>query len=148
MFACAGPTGPGPQQVTFPPGERVVEGDGLSLELSGARYDMRQVSVQLTLRNQADAPITIEREGILLAYDALEYPISATASPKLQARTVIPAGEQAQLELGFVMEQALVEAGTLNLYSIRRGERLVEPLRVIVPPPAAFVEAAQPPPEP
>ena len=92
--------------------------------------------------------LTVEREGMLLAYGELEYPVSTLASSELVAQTQVAAGASVELELAFVTEQPMVEAATLQLLSIRRGEDWEQPLRLIVPPPAAFVDAAQPTSEP
>lgn len=145
--ACAGPAGPGPQEATFPPGQRVARGPQVAVELLAARYDMRQVELRATIVNRGDEPLTVDRDGILLEVQALEYPVSRLASDAPQEHTVVGPGERAELRLAFVMEQALVQAGTLHLMSIRRGaedQPWLEPLHLPVPPPAAFVEAAQP----
>lgn len=146
--ACAGPAGPGPQEATFPPGQRVARAPDLAVELTSARYDLREVSLQAKVTNRGTVPVVLDRQGILLEYRELEFPISELASPELAAETTVAPGEHAELTLGFVTEQALVEAATLHVMSIRRGGNgepvWLEPLRLPVPPPAAFVEAAQP----
>ena len=41
--ACATSSGPGPQQASFPPGQRVARSGSLSLELAEAHYDLSEV---------------------------------------------------------------------------------------------------------
>lgn len=138
LAACKASSGPQPQQATFAPGERVASSDALVVELSAARYDLRQISLTVRLTNRGTTPVSIEREGILLAYGGLEFPTALET-----ARTTLPAGGSMELELAFVTEQLMVEAGALELLALRAGDdRWLAPLRLTVPPPAAFVEAA------
>jgi len=135
------PSGPGPQGATFPPGQRIARGESVSLELQGARYDQTTLALHVTVRNHGTTPLTLEREGMLLAYGELEYPISTLISPALATQTVVDPSASVTLELGFVLDQALVRAATLHLHSQRYGEReWAEPLQLAVPPPAAFVD--------
>lgn len=152
-IGCGGPTGPGPQEASFAPGQRVAAAQGVALELSAAHYELDQVTLTVKLDNRGDVPLMAERKGMLLEYGELEFPVSddttATLDETPLAETVVvPPGEQVELSLRFVMEQALVQAATLHLLSLRReDDQWLEPLRLAVPPPAAFVDAAQPPPE-
>ena len=139
-LACRSSAGPQPQAATFPSGQRVAHSGGVALELAAARYDLREVSVTVRLTNQGKAPVSVGREGILLAYRELEFPVGK-ASP-VEASTTVPPGGTVELELGFGTEQMMVEAGTLQLLSLRAGEAWLAPLALTVPPPAAFVEAA------
>lgn len=148
--ACATTTaeGPGPQQASFPSGQRVARSGPLALELSEARYDLRRVSLQVSLTNRGDAPLHLDRQGILLAYGELEFPVSAELDPPLPERTTVAPGASVALELAFPIEQAMVEAGTLHLMAVQRGDApgddgWLNPLRLVVPPPAAFVDAAK-----
>ena len=148
-LACAGPQGPGPQEASFPPGQRVATSGALQLSLASARYDMQTVQLDVTLRNAGDTPLLVLREGILLAYNELEFPVSTPATSPLAAETTIPAGGEIELAFQFVIEQALIDAGTLHVMSIREGtDGWLQPLQMAVPPPAAFVDAAEPAPEP
>ncbi len=142
--ACAAPTGPGPQQATFPPGQRVVRSGGLVLELAEARYDMREVALTVSLTNGTDTALTLERQGVLLAYEELEFPLDNGSAPTLTDETTLAPQASEQIELRFVIEQPLLDAATLHVMSVRRGDDWLEPLRLAVPPPAAFVQAAQP----
>lgn len=141
--ACATPAGPGPQQASFPAGQRVVRSGALALELSEARYDLSEVSVKVSLTNGGDTPLSVERQGVLLAYGDLEFPVAEASAPALTDNTTLAPGASTELELRFMIEQPLLEAATLHVMSIHRGEGdWLEPLRLAVPPPMAFVEAA------
>jgi hypothetical protein len=144
VAACNTPAGPQPQQATFPPGQRVARTGPVALELAEAHYDLRQVSLTVSLTNRGKAPLELERDGILLAYGELEFPLRKSDTKPVAERISLPPGATVQLELGFGTEQLMVEAATLHLLSIRAGDDWLAPLRLTVPPPAAFVEAAQP----
>jgi hypothetical protein len=147
--ACATSSDPGPQQASFPPGQRVARRGSLSLELSEAHYDLSEVSLRVRLVNHGDTPLSLDRKGVLLAYDELEFPVADASAPELTEGTALAPGSQTELELRFTIEQPLLEAATLHVMSIRRGDDdWLEPLRLAVPPPIAFVEAAAPPEEP
>lgn len=144
-IGCGGPTGPGPQEASFAPGQRVVTAQRVALQLSAAHYELDQVTLTVLLDNRGDSPLVAERKGMLLEYGELEFPVSDDTASPLPESLVVPPGEGVELSLRFVMQQALVQAATLHLLSLRRGEdQWLEPLRLAVPPPAAFVDAAQP----
>ncbi len=148
LGACSNSLGPGPQEASFPPGERVAHSGGLAVELSGARYDLQTVALNVTLTNAGDTPIDVESQGILLAYNALEFPVTSSTTNPFPEHTMVEAGGTVELELKFAIEQPLVEAGTLHVLSLKHdGDHWLEPVRLAVPPPAAFVEAAVPQPE-
>lgn len=141
--ACAGSDALGPQQAEFPAGQRVTRSGALTLELSGARYDLREISVEVSLTNTGDTPLSLDRKGVLLAYEELEFPVAEASAPQLTEGTALAPGSSTALELRFVLEQPLLGAATLHLMSIRRGDDdWLEPMRLAVPPPAAFVQAA------
>lgn len=142
LLACSSAAGPQPQAATFPSGQRVARSGAVSLELHEARYDLRQVAVTVSLTNHGKAPVSLDRAGILLAYRELEFPVREGDAAPVQASTTLPPGGTVKLELGFGTEQMMVEAGVLQLLSLRAGEDWLAPLRLTVPPPAAFVEAA------
>ncbi|MEM9452904.1 MAG: hypothetical protein AAGF11_01910 [Myxococcota bacterium] len=141
--SCATSEALGPQQARFPAGQRVTRSGALTLEMSEARYDLRELSVKVSLTNAGDAPLLVERKGVLLAYDELEFPVAEASAPELTESTALAPGSSTELELRFVIEQPLLEAATLHLLSIRRDDdQWLDPLRIAVPPPAAFVQAA------
>ena len=142
VAACSSSSGPKPQSATFPPGERVARSGVVTAELAKAHYDLRRVSVTVSLTNHGQAPVRLDREGILLAYHELEFPVQQGAGAPVEASTIVPPGGTVQLELGFGTEQLMVEAGRLQLLSLRAGDAWLAPLQLTVPPPAAFVEAA------
>jgi hypothetical protein len=142
LAACNGAAGPQPQQASFPPGERVAKSGAVSLELHEAHYDLRQVSLTVSLKNRGKAPVSLARDGILLAYGELEFPVRQSDAAPVETSTTLPPGGTVKLELGFGTEQLMVEAGTLHLLSLRTGDDWLAPLHLTVPPPAAFVEAA------
>jgi hypothetical protein len=142
LLAACRATGPEPQQATFPPGERIARSDSVALELGHARYDLRQVFLTVSLTNRGAAPVSLERDGILLAYGELEFPVLAGDAGPAE-RTMLAPGQTVQLELGFGTEQLMVQAASLHVLSLRTDAGgWLAPLRLVVPPPAAFVEAA------
>jgi len=146
--ACAGKGPPGPQHASFPAGQRVTRSDELVLELSEARYDLQEVALTVSLTNEGPGSLKLDRQGVLLAYGELEFPVAegpaAEGFATLDEQTALAPGEM-QLKLRFVIEQPLLEAGTLHLISIRRDDdSWLAPLRLAVPPPAAFVDAVEP----
>lgn len=147
LSACSTGTGPKPQSATFPPGERIARSGVVSVELAEAHYDLRRVSVTVSLANHGRAPVRLDREGILLAYHDLEFPVQQSDAAPVEASTTVPPGGTVRLELGFGTEQLMVEAGRLQLLSLRAGDDWLAPLQLTVPPPAAFVEAASQPEE-
>jgi hypothetical protein len=142
LAACSRAAGPQPQAATFAPGERVARSGAVSVELAEARYDLRQVSVTVSLTNHGKAPVSLARDGILLAYGELEFPVQPGDVAPVEVSTTLPPGGTVKLELGFGTEQLMVEAGMLQLLSLRAGDEWLAPLQLTVPPPAAFVEAA------
>lgn len=147
-FACSTASGPQPQRATFPPGERVARVGTVTLELAEAHYDLRQVSLTVTVTNRGEAPLRLERDGILLAYNQLEYPVLPSEAKPVPESTELPPGAAVQLELDFGTEQLMVQAATLRVLSIHASESdWLAPLQLTVPPPAAFVEAAAQPEE-
>lgn len=142
LAACRSAAGPQPQAATFPSGQRVARSGAVSLELHEARYDLRHVTLTVSLTNHGQAPVSLDRDGILLAYHQLEFPVRQGDAAPVEASTTLTPGGTVKLELGFGTEQMMVEAGVLQLLSLRAGEDWLAPLRVTVPPPAAFVEAA------
>ncbi len=145
-LACNATSGPQPQRATFPPGERVARIGTVTLELAEAYYDLRGVSLKVSITNRGEAPLELERDGILLAYNQLEFPVLPSEARRVPERTLLAPGATVQLELGFGTDQLMVQAGTLRLLSIHAGnDTWLDPLLLTIPPPAAFVEsAAQP----
>lgn len=153
VSACVTSQGPEPQLASFPSGQRTASSGPLALELAQAHYDLRQISLEVSLENRGTVPLHLDREGILLAYGELEYPVSTIptpgttpGAPPVAERTTLAPGASLQLELSFVTEQPLLEAATLHFLSIHRGDDgWLAPLHVAVPPSAAFVDAASQP---
>ena len=147
-LGCNTTSGPQPQKASFPPGERVAKSGAVSLELHEAHYDLRQVSMTVSLTNRGKTPVSLARDGILLAYGELEFPVRQSDTAPVEASTTLPPGGTVKLELGFGTEQLMVQAGTLHLLSLRADDdQWLAPLHLTVPPPAAFVEAAADPEE-
>lgn len=145
--ACANqPSGPGPQEASFPSGERVTSANDVELELQQAHYDRTGVVLTVTLRNRRNHALTVQAQGVMLSFGPLEYPLAHTVPPELaDGELELPPSGSEQLALGFRLDQALVEAGTLHLYSLSDKEAgPLDPLEIVIPPPAAYVEATQP----
>jgi hypothetical protein len=141
VAACRTAAEPPPQAASFPAGERVAHSGAVALELTAARYDARHVSLTVSLTNRGKAPVRLDREGILLAYRDLEFPVLPTEAAPVAERTTLPPGGTVTLELGFGTEQLMVQAATLQLLSLRTGDdQWLAPLTLVVPPPAAFVD--------
>jgi hypothetical protein len=143
--ACAG-SGPKIREVSFPPGRHVVRQDGVRLELLHAVYDGQGVSLTLGVKNRGAAPIVIERDGILLAHEDLEFPIATDPEPTIAASTTVPPEGEVHLAARFTFGHRLEDTATLLVRIARRGEDFIDGLAVPVP--AGFAaEDEEPPPE-
>lgn len=147
--ACAtgGPQNPKIRDVSFSPGRHVTRQDGLRLELLHAVYDDQGVSLTLGMKNGEDAAVTIERAGILLAHDDLEFPIASDPAPTIAPVVEVPPGGEVQLAARFTFGHRLEEAATLRVRIARRGDAWIDGLSVAVPPGFADDDEDAPPPE-
>jgi hypothetical protein len=145
--ACAD-RGPTIREVGFPPGRHVVRHDGVRVELLHAIYDDRGVSLTLGVKNGGAAPVTIDRAGILLAHQDLEFPIATDPEPTIAAITSVPPGGAVQLAARFTFGHRLEDTATLRVRIARRGEAWIEGLAVPVPPGFAAADEDVPPEQP
>ncbi len=106
----------------------------MALELTAAEYREQGVALDLTVRNDSDHAIVVERKGILLGYKALEFPVDVADAMAPAASITVPAGGSTALRLAFVTGSVLREASTLRMRAIRSGERWLSAGRISVPP--------------
>jgi hypothetical protein len=119
------------QTRTYEPGEKAAKLDDLGVELLSATYDERQLTVVIDLQNVGNAPATIERSGLLLAYEQLEFPARQTTA----AQTLeLPAGGSERLTLSFETGTSIMEEAELIVRAARRGETWLDPVRLTIPP--------------
>jgi hypothetical protein len=102
----------------------------IELDLVTVRYLPRGVTLRVTLVNDHKERLRLEPEGILLAYQGLEYPLADlfTRSP-----IVLPPGGRTTLALRFDLGQAMGQTGLLRLRAAQRGSSWVEGLALPVP---------------
>ena len=136
------------RDVSFPPGGHVVRHDGVRLELLHAVYDDQGVSLILSIKNGGASPVTIGRDGILLAHEDLEFPIATDPPPTIGDSTSVPPGGEAQLAARFTFGHRLEEPATLRVRIVRRGSEWIDGLAVPVPPGFAAVDEGAPPEQP
>lgn len=136
------------REVSFPPGGHVVRHDGVRLELLHAVYDDHGVSLTLGLKNGGPSPITIERVGILLAHDDLEFPIASDPPPTIAESTSVPPAGQVQLAARFTFGHRLEVPARLHVRIVRRGQEWIDGLAVPVPPGFAAVDETEAPEQP
>lgn len=131
-LACAAPSQPA--AVRFPPGELAVTRGDVELELHSAEYDEQAVRIALTIRNAASVPLEVERDGILLAYKQLEFPVDAEDPAAPSSTVTVPAKGAAKLEVAFTTGSAIRQPAALRLRALRRSDRWLDGVRLAVPP--------------
>lgn len=132
LSACA-ERRPRTADVSFPPGKHVGRHDGLRVELLHATYDELGVSVRIGLHNGGEQPIAIDRRGILLEHEGLEFPIAGDPVPTIAPRTELPPDGKTQLEARFTLGHRLEGPGVIRLRAIERGDHWIEGARVGLP---------------
>lgn len=119
------------QVLSFEPGEYEARVRDVRVDVVGARYAERQLTVDCAIANGSDTPITVDRKGVLLDDDGLEIPpVAATGVPR---ELVIPAGESSMMRLEFAIGGLEPHMRTLGLWAIRSPRAVLPPVRVKVP---------------
>jgi hypothetical protein len=127
VLACTGPRIASHQ---YQPGEMAVSRQQLRLELRAATYDERQLTVLASLGNVGADRIVVEKAGILLAYDDLEFPVADDPQGPALADIELAPGETRDLALRFDTGSRIVADATLMLRAIRRGDTWQDVLQV------------------
>jgi hypothetical protein len=121
-----------------------VRGPEARIQLTHAAYLPRGVEFELRLTNVAVLPVEVERDGILLSYQGLEYPLDASAPATVWEDASIPAvplpttlalspGEMRRLRLPFRLGRSMSEAGWIVVRGLRVAGEYREPLWLEVP---------------
>lgn len=106
----------------------------LTAELRHTLYRDQGVVLTVELRNDSDQPVVVQREGILLAYQGLEFALDPEDASLPPDRTELAAGESDKLEIVFVTGTKILEPGQLRFRAVRAGDRWLEVLSLEVPP--------------
>jgi hypothetical protein len=122
-----------PRDRHFETGEQVVRSEGVLLELLTVEYDDRHVTVHVAVTNRSREPVTVNREGLLLAYQKLEFPVAEHERLPVPASIDVPPGERVDLVLPF--DVPLLDDGVLRLRSLHRGERSLDVVSIAIPAP-------------
>ena len=126
--ACAGAQD---HVLSFEKGEYQARVRDLRVDVVGARYAERQLTVECAVLNAGDTAVTVDRKGVLLDDDGLEIPPLAVAG--LPAELVIAAGGSTVMRFEFAIGGLEPRTRTLGLWSIRSPSAQLPPLRVAVP---------------
>lgn len=117
--------------LSFEKGEYQARVHNLRVDVVGARYAERQLTVECAIINAGEAPVTLDREGVLLDDDGLEIPPQVTTG--LPTEVVIPAGSSMVIRFDFAVGGLEPRIRTLGLWAIRSQSAALPPLRVEVP---------------
>ncbi len=114
------------------PRQPTLEDPALGLAVAATRvdYEPEGVVVWLTVSNLGDGALVIDRAGILLSWDELEYPVDADTSGSVE----LAPGDGVELRLRYELGRTLSGAGELVFRSLTRdGVELVELPRLELP---------------
>lgn len=114
------------------------------MELARAAYLPRGVEFEVHLSNPSDVELELEREGVLLSFQGLEYPLDETAPPTvhedpsargrpLPETLSVPSREGRVLRLPFRLGRPMSETGWVVLRGLRDADGYLEPLWLEVP---------------
>ncbi|MBL4685387.1 MAG: hypothetical protein JKY37_12405 [Nannocystaceae bacterium] len=121
-------------EVEFPAGTHASVEGILALELTWAEYREQGVALRLTVRNDSTTDVTIAREGILLAYGSLEFPLDLRDLGAPPEAILVPAKGAAKLKLAFATGSRVEQTATLRLRAMRQGQRWLAAGKVELPP--------------
>lgn len=134
--ACA--STPDDTQRSFVAGERVGRFAGGGLELVKATYGPKNLVLVVRVSNGDTSALTIDRDGMLVQYGPLEYPVQR--SPDDPPTVDVPPGGERQLVLDFAIGQPVGAQGTLLFRAARRGNTWVRDVEVQIPPPVTSLD--------
>lgn len=146
MTGCAARRGAGEagSSSTMVKNEIVARASGVTAELVRIEYGPESVQLRVELHNREDAPLSLDRTGVLLAHDGLEYP-ARPASPRGPDPVLAAPRQSVAFDVIFELGRPLGGDARLMLRTLRRGERYLDPLELAVPAvPAALGEDAPP----
>lgn len=126
--ACAGARD---HVLSFEPGEHTTSLRDVRIDVVQARYAERQLTVQCTVGNEGDGPVTLGRDGVLLDDDGLEIPPSALAGQP--AEVSVEPGDAISLVFSFPIGGFEPRPRTLGFWVLERDGEHLPPVRVRVP---------------
>ncbi len=131
LVLVAGCAGTQDHVLSFEPGQYRTQVRDLRIDVVGAHYAERQLTLECTVHNAGENTVTIEREGVLLDDDGLGIPpLDLTGQP---TQFIIPAGESSTMGFAFEVGGLEPRVRTLGLWAIRSSRAPLAPLRVEVP---------------
>lgn len=133
LTACA--TGGNPKPVQWESGQHVADHGALRVELAGAMYRPEGLDITMALANVGDKTLTVERDGILLEYGDLEFPVFLGDGPQSAPPTQseLQPGGRVQLDVTFETGSELIEPATLRFRAVRRGDDWLDAMALQVP---------------
>lgn len=120
----------------FVAGQLAAQGRELTVEVTDAEYGEQTRTLSFVVRNQANEPLVIARDGILLGVGTLEFPASTEAADAPDASTSVPPMGTLELTARFGVGRTVRDASTLRLRSLQRGSRWLDAIAIDVPPPS------------
>jgi hypothetical protein len=105
------------------------------VSLVEARYGATFVDLRVRIENGGDSPLCVRRDGLLLGFGELEYPVDLDGefhppSPE----TIVEGGSASELALQFRLTRALVDSARLHFRDLELGGERFGPISVPVPP--------------
>ena len=114
---------------SYEPGSHVVRGDRVDVELLTAQHEERSLSLRVAITNRAKDSLAVRRDGLLLAYQALELPVRAS----VPASVTIPSGERVVLVLAF--DTPIAARSILRVRALERGGEFLDAVALPIPAP-------------
>lgn len=112
--------------LTYDPGQNVIRHEAVDVELLIADYGERQLTLRVGLTNHGPRVTTIEREGILLHYGNLEFPVTEDSEHALPPSLRLAPGQHRELWLTFDTGSRVTAQATLKLRSVEQDGRYTE----------------------
>lgn len=117
--------------LSFERGKHQAQVRDVRIDVIGARYAERQLTVECTVLNASDTIVSIDSQGVLLDDDGLEIPpLDLSAQP---TEFIIPAGGSTVMRFAFAVNGLEPRMRTLGLWALRSPSAPLPPLRVHVP---------------
>ncbi len=117
----------------FAPGAHAVTTNGVRVELTTARYRETGVDLRLQIDNREGTPVLVQRQGLVLAYEDLEFPATAVGDTPLPDTTEVPGKGQQTIEVRFDLGGRITAEATLKLRAVQRGQTWLEPIELTIP---------------